>query len=658
MRGEINMERYLTKSRFKLAISCPTKLFYTAKKDYANQSTVDSFLESLAEGGYQVGALAQCYFPGGVVIETLDYTESLNKTNELMKNKKAIIFEGAFRYQNLFIRADIIYKQDKILKLIEVKSKSYDPEDGDFTNSKGISSGWIDYLYDVAFQTYVIRKAYPDLTVISYLMLADKSITALTDGLNQKFIIDKLPSGRIQIKVSDKLTKQDLIPELLVKVDVTELVDSIINNKIKNTPLELGFEESIKNFASCYEKDIKIDPVPSKNCGGCEFVATTEDELAGLKSGFKECWKECFKLKDLDFLKPLSISLWNSRKKDDFIACNKIFLADIKEQDLDIKQSEKDGLSGSERQWLQIKKVKEKDNSYYVDKKGLKSALSKLVYPFHLIDFETTKTALPFYKGMRPYEAVAFQYSHHLLNSDGTVEHKGEYINTQKGLFPNFDFVRHLKKELASDNGTIFCYSHHENSILNAIYWQLDESNEKDKKELQEFIQEVTHSSGGSSAKWTGSRDMFDMLKAEKLYHYDPATNGSNSIKYVLPAILNSSTFLKKKYSKPIYGAKNGIKSLNFKDWVWVDVDKSTGLVKNPYDLLPKLFDSENLDAITSGEDEGIKEGGAAMTAYGRMQFSEISEEEHHALAKSLLKYCELDTFAMVMIMEFWLKEV
>ena len=35
--------RYLTKSRFKLGMECPRKLYYHGKKDYANQSLEDSF---------------------------------------------------------------------------------------------------------------------------------------------------------------------------------------------------------------------------------------------------------------------------------------------------------------------------------------------------------------------------------------------------------------------------------------------------------------------------------------------------------------------------------------------------------------------------------------------------------------------------------------
>jgi hypothetical protein len=38
------------------------------------------------------------------------------------------------------------------------------------------------------------------------------------------------------------------------------------------------------------------------------------------------------------------------------------------------------------------------------------------------------------------------------------------------------------------------------------------------------------------------------------------------------------------------------------------------------------------------------------MMAYARMQFEEISDYESNALRSALLKYCELDTFAMVMI--------
>ena len=121
----------------------------------------------------------------------------------------------------------------------------------------------------------------------------------------------------------------------------------------------------------------------------------------------------------------------------------------------------------------------------------------------------------------------------------------------------------------------------------------------------------------------------------------------------MLPALLNSSTYLQEKYSKPIYGAEGGIRSCNFRDWRWLEI--SEGEIVDPYKKLPKIFpdvSEKNYEILT--ESENLADGGAALTAYGRMQFSEMSSGERKALADALLRYCELDTMAMVMIYEAW----
>jgi hypothetical protein len=65
--------RYLTKSRLKLALESPVKLYYTGKKDVYYDTKFDNdFLAALAEGGVQVGKLARYHYPGGVKIEELD----------------------------------------------------------------------------------------------------------------------------------------------------------------------------------------------------------------------------------------------------------------------------------------------------------------------------------------------------------------------------------------------------------------------------------------------------------------------------------------------------------------------------------------------------------------------------------------------------------
>jgi hypothetical protein len=47
------MPRYLTKSRYKIGLNCPTKLYYTGKPEYPDKRKSDSFLEALAEGGFK-----------------------------------------------------------------------------------------------------------------------------------------------------------------------------------------------------------------------------------------------------------------------------------------------------------------------------------------------------------------------------------------------------------------------------------------------------------------------------------------------------------------------------------------------------------------------------------------------------------------------------
>jgi hypothetical protein len=75
----------------------------------------------------------------------------------------------------------------------------------------------------------------------------------------------------------------------------------------------------------------------------------------------------------------------------------------------------------------------------------------------------------------------------------------------------------------------------------------------------------------------------------------------------------------------------------------------------NRYKLLPMMFtdESEN-DYAAIMEMDRIKDGGAAMTAYAKLQFEDIPTEARQQMRSSLLKYCELDTLAMVMIYEAW----
>lgn len=645
--------RYLTKSRFKLGLECPTKLFYTGKKEYANNKLDDPFMEALAQGGYQVGELAKHYYPGGHDITTLDHVDALQETDELLKLDNVVIYEAAIRFENLFIRIDVLVKQGNKVELIEVKAKSYDSRDeSPFFGKRGALSGsWKEYLYDVAFQNYVLSHAYPQFSIQNNLMLADKNAKCMTTGLNQKFKITS-DNNRKGITVSSQLSNEDLAYKVLIKVSVDNAVKYIygfINEE------GVGFEGLIKTLSSDYENDRKFHSIIGKKCKKCEFVASNKEEEAGLKNGFKECWSKALGWSNKDFLMPTVLDIWNYRSTDKLMEQGKYKIKELCEDDFNVKDDGKPGLSNSQRQWIQVEKVINEDMNAYFDIDGMKVEMESWIFPLHFIDFETTMVALPFTKGRKPYEGIAFQFSHHIYHENGLIEHADQFLNTERGVFPNVEFIRALKKSLEKDNGTIFRYADHENSYLNMIYRQIKElKNEvSDSEALCDFIKSITHSTDSYKESWVGNRDMVDMLKLVKRYYYDPVTNGSNSIKAVLPAILNSSTMLQTKYSKPIYGAEDGIKSHNFKDWCWVVKEGDT--VIDPYKNIPKLFEDitdKNFDLLSYSDE--LNNGGAALTAYAKIQFHEMHDSERKALEEGLLRYCELDTFAMVMIYEAW----
>jgi hypothetical protein len=182
---------------------------------------------------------------------------------------------------------------------------------------------------------------------------------------------------------------------------------------------------------------------------------------------------------------------------------------------------------------------------------------------------------------------------------------------------------------------------------------QLRGCNEKevpDEQELIDFILSITH-----SATHKGERDMIDLLDLVKAYYWHPLMGGSNSLKVILPAVLNSSDYIKEKYSQPIYGLGSEIRSLNFPDgWTWIRLDE-TGKVISPYKLLPPLIDILDETSIEEFfKSDPVADGGAAMTAYAMMQFTQMSDAERARIKDGLCRYCELDTMAMVFLWEYW----
>ena len=622
--------KYLTKTLFKKGLECPLKLTV----NYKSSEEKNEFLSALADGGFQAEELSRLHYRPGYLIDDRDYANSLKNTNDLLKKPDSIIYEAAFLHENLFVRTDILVKTGNLIKVIEVKAKSFDSTMNNvFINNSGrIRPEWRLYLFDLAFQKYVVQKSYPEYSIQSYLMLADKSKRASIDGLNQLFQITKNPNSRTGIDVKVE-SIEDIGDPIMEPRNLSGLINDIISKDIHKIH-GLSFKTLVQNFTELYtnQKEINWKDYNGHVC--------------------RECWMEQFNIGDEDKLRPNIYELWQFRNQKTLFKSNIFFLDQLQKSDFD--EPLDTHLSIKNRQLLQIeKRVNESLNkpvNFYLDVDNLRDEMLEWKFPLHFIDFETCTSALPFTKGRHPYEQIAFQYSHHIIYSDGKIEHKSEYINAEPGKFPNYDFVRSLKKDLEFDNGSVFKYATHENSILNAIYDQLIDSDETDKNELMDFIQSVTNKKENNKLIWRGERDMIDMCDLVKKYFYDSYMKGSNSIKVVLPAVIKICEFVNKKYSKKI--GEINTTSLNFSnDHVWIQDGNL-----DPYSSLP----IPDFSTITKpvGDINKLNNGGDALTAYAKIQYLEMSSQERKIIKESLLKYCELDTLAMVMIYEFFASEL
>jgi hypothetical protein len=669
-------QRYLTKSRFKLALECITKLYYTGKKEeYSDMNIDDSFLQALADGGFQVGELAKYYHCNNpreekITVESNDYDKSLKETQDRLNAEgKIVIAEAAFCYKNFFVRTDIIIKEGKNVFLYEVKAKSFNAEKDKFLNSKGdkLISEWVPYLYDVAFQKYVVSKALKDtgFEVRAHLMLVDINSIASVQGLNQMFKIVK-QNGRTKISVRDGLVSSDVGSQITKTIDVDEICQRILDEFPVPTDYTdgIGFEDFINLCAEKYAKDERLFSSLGTKCSNknCQFFVRGPNEKK-LKSGFLECWKNKTNLNDNELGEPLVLELWsgNSGGKSfatELIKKGKFLLKDVLELDVAPKttsSSVKNGLSSLDRRMEQINRVKNSAKENFFDLNSIKSEMEKWVFPLHMIDFETSMVALPFHKDSRPYEGIAFQFSHHEIDKNWNIKHSGQFISFEPGSYPNYEFIRELKNLLDKDGGSIFRYHNHENSYLNFIYSQLKLNNNApdDKNELMQFIQSISHSTFSSEEKWKGERDMVDLHQLVLSYYYSPLAKGNNGIKHILPAVIQESFFLKDKYGKTgVYGKNKPVGSLNFDDHIWIRPE----LGFDPYKTLPKVFeeyDTETLDSLLQNFEE-LGDGGAALTAYNYLQYSELPLDQRSRIKESLLRYCELDTMAMVMICEAW----
>ena len=207
-----------------------------------------------------------------------------------------------------------------------------------------------------------------------------------------------------------------------------------------------------------------------------------------------------------------------------------------------------------------------------IDTKKVKDFLSTVTYPVYHLDFESIMLPIPPADDCWPYEQIPTQYSLHIEYVDGRLEHKeflGDSIDPRRGI------AEALCRDIPADVCVLAYNKTFECGRLKELAELYDD--------LHDHLMAIHD-------------NVVDLIVPFKNgAFYDEKMGGSNSIKYVLPALYPDDPEL-------------------------------------DYHALPVVHN-----------------GGEAMDIYPKMLAA--SPEEQKRIRDGLLKYCCLDTLAMVKVL-------
>ena len=521
--------RTLSKSDFKLARSCDAKLFFR-ENGYPDNRDSNPYLVLLAEGGYMVEALAKAKYVDGVQLEYGGgVAEDYRRTIDQLGRDQVTLFEATLLVGRQQARVDILEKKGNTVRLLEVKAKSFDGAEHALSLSNGkagalrgknkpykILNDWEEKLEDITFQVLLLEKTLPGVVIKPFLVLVDKSKTALVDNIPSLFELvhrtsadgaRRLLTARY-IGSPEQLAELDLVTEVDVSAEVAMLRDDV--------------EEAAAIFESRLDAPLSVHSVGierGSKCGSCEFRV----EEGAEKNGFDGCWGALAAPRPVHARALLdrhvqrhstALRSWigcsASRKrpclKSRKTASSKLTVPSARTRSGNAGKSNTPG--AARFSFLLISVVSSKNF-----RGGCTSSTSR---PRASRCPTTTE---------RPYGLVAFQWSCHTVASHGLEPTHAEWLN-KTDVWPNKLFAESLRGAIG-DSGPVLTWSHFEGTTIKQIMPELVRFGH-DVPELIEWMTDVVENR---------IVDMHDWAKND---YYHPGMRGRTSIKVVLDALWKS----------------------------------------------------------------------------------------------------------------------
>lgn len=133
-----------------------------------------------------------------------------------------------------------------------------------------------------------------------------------------------------------------------------------------------------------------------------------------------------------------------AKKINEFLEQNILDIADVP---LDFP------LSNNQRRQVNIAQSQE----VVIDKEEMCKITEGWQAPFYFLDYETINLVFPIHAGLAPYQQMVFQYSLHVVDTEGSVLHY-EFLIFDKKETP-VALLTQMQKDLKADGGTVFVWN-------------------------------------------------------------------------------------------------------------------------------------------------------------------------------------------------------
>lgn len=609
--------KYFTQHLLRSGLQCPTKLYYKAH-NYPEDKRIRPFLEHAGFNKHQLKKLAGRGYPGSIRVREADPESAGRRTAELLEQERVVIREAAFIDEDCYAKVPILVKEGEQVLLLDIQTKAFNPMKHELVNHQGtLHEKWKGYVTNMAFKKHLVSGLYPEWECSTLLLLPDKTARAKNSAL-----LYHLQHG------NKDLSRE----ELLWPIDISSHVDDMLAGRHFDEP----FATLLAELKARYFDAQWQPPLLGKKCKNCEFRIASSQVREGEPSGFIHCWGSAEQTAEYSELEQPVLDLIGAgaekwMERGIYLQKN-VPLSEL--PDMRSVERQGSGISQKHRQSLQVRKTKGRDIPTEIVKQPIFRELGRWTYPLHFLDFEAGNYAIPIREGQRPYHLVIFQYSCHTLQPDGDLSHH-QWISEGRDAYPNYEMIRHLQNVPGIEEGTIVQYSNFEHYALKTIRKELMREKETvgDSNMLIEWLDGIVerHDSNHDAPPY-----LADLSRLVKNYYYNRYMANSLSIKDVLGSVLMVSDSLRERYSQPY-------RSANFEDIQWWQWDQREQRVKSPYKILREMQHA----AV-------IGRGTEAMVVYGKLLAGEYSRSEKSNIMRALLKYCELDTLAMVMIVQHW----